>query len=370
MPKEYKKSMGFFVSLFIHILVLLLIGRIIVMKPEERKAFFEGKIISSKDVNFAKEKFKPNVKVPQDAVSLSTKEIAAPERQTLAVERPSDLPSMAKVPALAPQELKLGEPKEAVTSKPGKGTLDFSSKAKITGRNASIKGTFIFPISTYSDWNNDTRSIPNLMNELGRRTNVKVSIDSRPINFEDKKGVFQYPVIYLNGHQSFVFTEPEVANIREYLTRGGFMFICNDNAQGGNFQDSLYREMKRVFPETGFQAVPMNHPIYHSFYDFTGGSLPDALYKGIACTGYMIYYGDRMVVYYSASGDACDAWAEAEGPKWPGTQYTANESHSFMKLSQQPPTSDRHGGAGDDGIENAFKLGINVLVYALSNTPE
>ncbi|MDD5270375.1 MAG: DUF4159 domain-containing protein [Candidatus Omnitrophica bacterium] len=370
MLKEIKKSRSYLLALIIHIAILLIVGNILIMKPSIRQAFFEGKILSTKDVNMEKAKFKPDVKVPQETASLATKEIAAPERQALSVERPSDLPSMAKVPAMAPQELKLGEPKEAVTSKPGRNTLDFSSKAKISGRGASIKGTFVFPISTYSDWDNDLTTIPNLMNELGRRTNVKVSIEHRPLDFTDKKLFFQFPIIYMNGHQNFTFTDVEVQNIREYLTRGGFMFICNDNAQGGPFQDSLFKEFKRIFPETGFQSVPLNHPIYHSFYDFKGSTLPDALYKGIPTTGYMIYYGDRMVVYYIASGDACDAWAEAEGEKWPGTRYTPNASHSFMKLSQQAPTSDRHGGAGDEGIENAFKIGINVLVYALSNVPE
>lgn len=370
MFKDFKKSKSYLLALCVHIAILLLVGNILIMKPAIRQAFFEGKILSTKDVNMEKAKFKPDTKVPQESASLATREIAAPERQTLAVERPSDLPSIAKVPAMSPQELKLGEPKEAVSSKPGKNMLDFSSKAQISGRGTSIKGTFVFPISTYSDWDNDLTTIPNLMNELGRRTSVKVSIEQRPIDFTNTKAFFQFPIIYMNGHKSFTFTETEVQNIREYLTRGGFLFICNDNAQGGAFQDSLFKEMKRIFPDSGFQPVPMSHPIFHNFYDFQGSQLPDNLYKGIPATAYMIYYGDRMVVFYIASGDACDAWAEAEGARWPGTRYIPNASHSFSKLSLQLPTPDRHGGAGEEGIENAFKLGVNVLVYALSNVPE
>ncbi|MDP3786268.1 MAG: DUF4159 domain-containing protein [Candidatus Omnitrophota bacterium] len=366
MREEVKKSGSFAVSLFVHIAVLLIIGHIIVMKPQPKETFFEGKILSTKNVSVQRTaKFQPEVKMPQEAATSPTKEITAPERKALAVDRALELPapSIAKTPEIVPGEMKVGERKEVVSAKPSRATLDFSSKAQVTGSGGSIKGTFIFPISTYSDWDNDPSTIPNLMNEFGRRTKIKVSIDQRPINFDDKEKIFQYPLIYTNGHSNFSFTEKEVENIREYLMRGGFLFIVNDNAQGGAFEESLYKEMKRIFPNSEFQKVPMSHPIYHIFYDFQGDRLPDALYKGLPPEGYAIYYGDRMVVYYLATGDVCDGWTEAEGSKWPGTRYTPTASHNFGRLSQQSF------GAGDEGIENSFKIGVNVLVYILSNMP-
>lgn len=370
MFRGIKKSKSFLVALSIHIAILLLVGNILMVQPEIRKAFFEGKIVSTKDINLQRAKFKPEVKLPQETATSPTKEITTPERKTLAVDKPLELPAIAKTPEIVPGEMKVGERKEVVSAKPSRATLDFSSKARITGSGGSIKGTFIFPISTYSDWDNDPSTIPNLMNEFGRRTKVKVSIDQRPINFEDKEKIFQYPLIYMNGHKSFSFTQNDVETIREYLMRGGFLFIVNDNAAGGAFEDSLYKEMKRIFPDSEFQKVPMSHPIYHIFYDFQGDRLPDGLYKGLPPEGYAIYYGDRMVIYYLATGDVCDAWTEAEGSRWPGTRYTPTASHSFARISQSPGVPGKiHAGAGDEGIENAFKIGVNVLVYALSNMP-
>lgn len=369
MFRGIKKSKSFFVAVSIHIAILLLVGNILMVQPEIRKAFFEGKIVSTKDINLQRSKFKPEVKLPQEAATSPTKEITVPERKALAVDKALELPAIAKTPEIIPGEMKMGERKEVISATPSRATLDFSSKARITGSGGSIKGTFVFPISTYSDWDNDPSTIPNLMNEFGRRTKIKVSIDQRPINFEDKEKVFQYPLIYMNGHNNFTFSDTEIGNIRNYLTRGGFMFIVNDNAKGGAFEESLYKEMKRIFPDSEFQKVPMSHPIYHIFYDFQGDRLPDGLYKDLTPEGYAIYYGDRMVVYYLATGDVCDAWTEAEGSRWPGTRYTPTLSHSFSKLSQQSPSPGRHGGAGEEGIENSFKMGVNVLVYALSNMP-
>ena len=173
----------------------------------------------------------------------------------------------------------------------------------------------------------------------------------------------------MNGHKSFSFSQNDAETIREYLKRGGFLFIVNDNAAGGAFEESLYKEIKKVFPDSGFQKVPMSHPIYHIFYDFKGDRLPDALYKNLAPEGYAVYYGDRMVVYYLATGDVCDGWTEADGGRWPGTKYIPTASHNFGKLSQQAPGTGSGGGAGEEGIENSFKIGVNVLVYILSNMP-
>lgn len=371
-PETVKKSGSFAVSLFVHIAVLLVIGHIIVMKPQPKETFFEGKILSTKNVSIQRTaKFQPEVKMPQLAATSPTKEITTPEQKALAVDRPLELPApaIAKTPELVPGEMKTGERKEAISPRSSRATLDFSSKAQVSGSGGSIKGTFTFPISTYSDWDNDPSTIPNLMNEFGRRTKIKVSIDQQPINFGDKGKIFQYPLIYMNGHQAFSFTQDDADTIREYLKRGGFLFIVNDNAKGGAFEDSLYKEMKKILPGSEFQKVPMSHPIYHIFYDFKGDRLPDGLYKNLPPEGYAIYYGDRMVVYYLATGDVCDGWTEADGGRWPGTRYIPTQSHNFGKLSNQGPGIGSGEGAGEEGIENSFKIGVNVLVYVLSNMP-
>lgn len=358
--------LAFTVALIIHIILLLVLANILIVKPTVRKILFNSSIVSSADVQVAPPS-RPREDIVQKSRLEPVKDISrtiSPTSEPLAVDRELDMPALTRGPEPKLDEMTAGisfDEIKSPTFTPSSGELDFSSKARISGSGKNIRGKLVFPISTYADWNNDPTTIPNLMNELGRRTEIDVSLEERPIDFNNKRELFQYPLIYMNGHQRFSFTGQEVKNLREYLRRGGFLFVVNDNAIKGPFEEAFFSEIKRVFPEGDLKLLPTGHPIFHAFYDFKGGRLPDALYKGIPMQAYALFYRDRMVVFYLASGDACDAWAEAGPPRWPGT---VPSDHQY---SQQPGiTGQVHPGAGDEGIENAFRLGINVIVYALS----
>ena len=364
--KKREKPMPLIIAIAIHIVILALLANIIIAQPSVRKVLFKSKIISSADINVNPVRPTKEVSIASKKVSTPIKEPVTMDRKALAVNKALDVPALSKnidvkLDDLQP-DLDLADMTDADINKSLNQKLSFKGKAQISGRGKRIKGRLVFPISMYSDWNNDPTTVPNLMNEVARRTNIEVSIEEQKIDFNNRRQMFNYPIIYLNGHKDFRWTPKEVKNLREYLTRGGFLFVVNDNAFKGPFEDALFRETKKIFPKDQFTKVPMGHPIYHVFYKFDQAKLPDALYKGIPMEGYALHYKNRMIIYYLASGDACDAWAEAGPSKWPGT--TAS-SHKFAYQPGEPGVS--HAGAGQQGIENAFKLGVNVVVYVLSN---
>ena len=58
--------------------------------------------------------------------------------------------------------------------------------------------------------------------------------------------IFETPFLFMNGHNDFVLTDAEIANLRKYLAHGGFFFAsgCCTNPK---FPIAWRREFSRIF---------------------------------------------------------------------------------------------------------------------------
>lgn len=181
------------------------------------------------------------------------------------------------------------------------------------------------------DWYNDADIIPNLAQELNKRTNIKTDITEKVVSLNDDN-LFQYPFVFVTGHGNINLSEEEVKNLREFLTDGGFLYADDDYGMDESFR----REMKRAFPDIDLVELPVDHPIYHMIYNFPNG-LPKIHehYEGPP-KGLGLYYQGRLVVFYSWNSNISDGWTEAHND----------------------PSEKR---------EDAFKMGINIVAYALTH---
>ena len=59
-------------------------------------------------------------------------------------------------------------------------------------------------------------------------------------------------------------TEAEVANLREYIDRGGFILIDDFDTW---HMDNLREEMLRVFPDRVFERLTVDNPIFDLVYE-------------------------------------------------------------------------------------------------------
>lgn len=57
----------------------------------------------------------------------------------------------------------------------------------------------------------------------------------------------------------------EAARLREYLLRGGFMHA--DDYWGVRERQSFENQLRKIFPDRSIEELPMNHEIFHTFYD-------------------------------------------------------------------------------------------------------
>ena len=150
------------------------------------------------------------------------------------------------------------------------------------------------------DWYGDQTAVSNWLKLLRQRLGMEAAEERVVLRLTDRN-LFSYPFLYLVGHGNISFSSKESQALRQYLTRGGFLFVNDDYGLDQSFR----REIKKVFPQQKLQPIPDDHPIYHCFYDLRG--LPKThQHDGDPAQGYGLFHQGRLVVFYAYSADIGD----------------------------------------------------------------
>lgn len=199
---------------------------------------------------------------------------------------------------------------------------------------------FIPAVGRYDGaWDARLSGIRRLTWELSRRTSVEVIPDARPFELSSPE-LFEYPFLYLGGEGRFpALSDAAVANLRRYLTYGGFILAdANDGSDGSGFDAAFRRELARVLPQSPLRDLSSSHVVYKSF--FLLEAAPGRLLHKPQLQAAMI--GNRAAVMYSQN-DLGGAWSRDEGG-----------SYAFDVTP-----------GGEPQRELAFRTGINLCMYAL-----
>jgi len=155
---------------------------------------------------------------------------------------------------------------------------------------------------------------------LSRYTRIDVAEDSRHLELTDDR-LFQYPFLFLQQPGFWYPDEQDVARLREYLLRGGFIFF--DDFHGGDWAN-FEEEITRVLPDYQLEDVPKGDPIMQIFFNIDKRTqvpgerhlrrldqMPPARWVGI--------YDDhrRLMVIANYNQDTGDAWEHADDPSYP-----------------------------------------------------
>jgi uncharacterized protein DUF4159 len=95
-------------------------------------------------------------------------------------------------------------------------------------------------------------------------TGIHTKPDSYQIVDIDSPELFDFPFAYLCEPGYLNLNEKDTENFREYLDRGGFVFV--DDFRGPRHLDNLIREMKKVYPDRDLVRLDISEPIFKSFY--------------------------------------------------------------------------------------------------------
>ena len=186
------------------------------------------------------------------------------------------------------------------------------------------------------DWYANPSSLPNLLEAIRTRTTLPVEATEARVTLLDER-LWDYPYLHATGHGPFRLTDAEVVRLREYLTRGGFLHV-DDNY---GLDETLRKELARVFPDRPLVDVPRSHPIYSLVYEFPKGLPKIHEHDGKPARGLGIFLGDRLAVFYSHESDLGNGWEDV------GTHPS------------DPP--ELH--------ETALRMGVNLFVYAVTSRP-
>jgi hypothetical protein len=185
------------------------------------------------------------------------------------------------------------------------------------------------------DWYANPSSLPNLLAAIDERTTLEVERTEARITLLDDR-LWDYPFLHITGHGNLRLGDEEVARLREYLLRGGFLHVSDNYG----LDESFRREIGRVFPDRALVDVPLSHPVYHIVYDFPKGLPKIHEHDGKPARGFGIFVGERLAVFYDHESDLGNGWEDT-------TVY------------HDPPALH----------EAALRMGVNLFVYAVTSRP-
>lgn len=183
------------------------------------------------------------------------------------------------------------------------------------------------------DWYANPSSLPNLLDAIRARTTLRVASQERVVTLRDDD-LWNLPYIYMTGHGNVRFSDQDVARLRQYLRQGGFLH-ADDNY---GMDESIRRELARLFPGQGLVEVPLDHPIYHVIYDFPKGIPKIHEHDKKPAQGFGIFLDGRLVAFYSFQTDLGDGWEDPE--------------------VHRDPVEKR---------EAALRMGVNLFAYAVGS---
>ena len=183
------------------------------------------------------------------------------------------------------------------------------------------------------DWYSNRSSLPNLIAAVRERTSIDIAQEAGTVTPLDRD-LLSYSYVFATGHGRIRFTDEEAAKLRQYLLRGGFLHVDDNYGMDPHFRKAV----KVLFPDRELVELPFDHPIYHCLYDFPTGLPKIHEHYGGPPHGYAILEKGRVVLFYSYNTDLGDGW---ESP----------EVHN-----DAPETR-----------EAALRMGVNILVYALTH---
>jgi hypothetical protein len=183
------------------------------------------------------------------------------------------------------------------------------------------------------DWYEDRTSLVNLMRAL-RARGVPVAGEREAVVEPGAAALFQYPFLFACGHGNIKLSPTEVANLRRYLTTGGFWWVDDDFGMDASFR----REIRRVFPDAPLVELPHSHPIFHALYEFPRGLPKIHEHSGGPAKAYGIVHRGRLVVFYSHDTDLGDGLEDED-------------------VHNDPP----------EKREQALRMALNIVHYALTH---
>ena len=191
------------------------------------------------------------------------------------------------------------------------------------------------------NWKPRPTALRRLAWEIHKRTAVDTALEPSEVKAAAKP-LSQSPLLYMSGDRPFnPFSESQASSLRRFLHLGGTLIIDPAHTPSGDsrgFETDTTELMKRLLPKTPIDTIGAAHVLFRTFYQIdrpVGRILGPPYLSGMAV-------GDRIAILQTHH-DLGGAWARDNLGNW--------------EFAVEP--------GGERQRENAFRLGINIVMYAL-----
>jgi hypothetical protein len=204
----------------------------------------------------------------------------------------------------------------------------------------------------------------NLSVRLSELTKIRVTLtndgegqvpDTVVVRLTDD-ALFQCPFTLMEDAGTARFSDDEVRRLRQYLLKGGFLFVSDYH--GTAAREQFDEEIGRVLPPVEYPVVdltPPGHPLWHSM--FTVSRLPQMA---------------SIQTWRRTGGSTIERWNVEGAP--PDARGIADARGRLMVLmvhnSDIPDPWEREGEDKDYFFTfspDAYAVGINIVLYALTH---
>lgn len=208
-------------------------------------------------------------------------------------------------------------------------------------------------------WDTDfPDSDENFLRGVQRYTNI----DTNPKNYKHieltDQSLFENIFLYMNWKRvpigtSFSgpnFSEEEVKALREFMHRGGFVMV--DDFWGEPHLDDMISEVAKIFPERELVKLNTDHELFHIFFDIDR----------------VAQVPGRMVTWDYGG------FLRMDDPSYPPEVYAILDDDNRIMMVANYNTDLGDGwehtfyeGYPTQSTNDAYKIGINFLIYAFSH---
>ena len=209
-----------------------------------------------------------------------------------------------------------------------------------------VRGSLTVPKIMHSGGADDTpKAVGNLL-EVFRRESQSIVAGKTPMVSLASEELEKYPILYIHGRNRFAFTEAERQGLKKHIENGGFV-IGDAICASGDFVESVKREFTLALPESSWRKIEPRNPVMQRNgpvgFDLgnvglidpsSGADLKQSTREGPAELDSLEWNG-RIVMLFSPNDLSC-----------------AMESKHSLQCRGYVR-------------EDAFRIGINMLLYAL-----
>jgi hypothetical protein len=202
-----------------------------------------------------------------------------------------------------------------------------------------------------TSWTQDyPRADRHFAQALRRLTRIDARSVEQPSNPDDLDDFYNWPWLVAGEMGDWQLTDRQVKTIREYLLRGGFIYM--DDFWNADEYARFAESMNRIFPDHPVVEIDDKDPIFHAVYDL------DERYQILGAWSlrgrggwmgqraantkphWMGIYDDhnRLMVAMTFNNDVGDSWELADDPNYP---------ERFSALG--------------------IRLGINYVIYSMTH---